>query len=54
VPAVQFENVKDPDFFQVINLSLEEIANGGKYDVIVNKEIREINKRETAIEDADV
>jgi hypothetical protein len=49
VPAVQFENVKDPDFFEVINLSLQEIANAGKYDVIVNKEIREIDIREAAI-----
>ncbi|CAF0824580.1 unnamed protein product [Rotaria sordida] len=46
------KRVKDPDFIQIITISLEDIFHGKVCDVIVKREIRDINKQMPEIEEA--
>jgi hypothetical protein len=48
---LQWERAKDPDFFRIIKPSLEDIFHGRTYDVIVSREVREIDKKEQKIEE---
>ena len=54
LPEIQWEPVKDPDFFQTIDLPLEDFLYGGQYDVKVTRKIREIGKKSTRDQDRHV
>jgi hypothetical protein len=47
----RWEGVKDPDFFEFVKVSLEDIYKGKQCDVIVRREIREIDKKEPEFEE---
>ncbi|CAF1353630.1 unnamed protein product [Rotaria sp. Silwood1] len=49
--SFEWRRVKDPDFIQIITVSLEDIYHGKVCDVIVKREIRDINKRIPEIEE---
>ncbi len=51
LPEIQWKPEKDPDFFQTVDVTLNEIFSGKKYDVTVNREIREIDQRKPKIEE---
>jgi len=46
---LQWDDVKDSDFFRFIKISVEDIYKGRQCDVIVRREIREIDKKRTRI-----
>ncbi|CAF0852913.1 unnamed protein product [Rotaria sordida] len=48
----EWKRVKDPDFIQIITISLEDIFHGKVCDVIVKRKIRDINKQIPEIEEA--
>lgn len=49
---LQWTRVKEPDFTQIVTVSLEDIFYGTERNVIVKREIRETGKRIPDIEEA--
>jgi hypothetical protein len=52
ITELQWELVKDPDFTQIVTVSLEDVFRGVECIVIVKREIRDVNKRVPEIEEA--
>ena len=51
VPKIEWEPVKDPDFYRIIELSLEDVRHGTQREVKVIRQIREIGKTKPEIKE---